>query len=73
MIRLTDGNDYEVAYEFESGRKIIVYAGLYVLVDPVENGEYELSGEPARVDELPILNQLVSTIKDTLTVIKTNE
>lgn len=69
-LKLTDGKEYQVAHAFGPDRAIIVYDGLFVLVDRISTGDYELSGEPARAEEAPILNALVNTIKTTTTVTK---
>lgn len=69
-IQLTDGNSYEVAHDFHNGRAIIIYEGLYVLVDQIQDGRFELSGEPARDSEKPVLNALVATIETKVTVTK---
>ena len=69
-IQLTDGNSYEVAHDFQNGRAIIIYEGLYVLVDRIQDGRFELSGEPARDSEKPVLNALVATVETKVTVTK---
>lgn len=69
-LKLTDGKEYQVAHAFGPDRAIIVYEGLFVLVDRVSAEEYELSGEPARAGEAPILNALVDSIKTITTVTK---
>lgn len=69
-----DPKFYDVVHAFGDNRAIINYDGLYVLVDRVGGtDQFELSGEPARESEKPILNALVATIKDSVTVTKTDD
>lgn len=63
-----DGTQYKVAHLFDETRAIISYDGLYVLVDRLPNGTWELSGEPARANEKPVLNALVAPMLDKTTV-----
>jgi len=72
VVTLTDGKTYMVAHAFDSARALINFDGLYVFVDKAEDGTWDLSGEPARPDEKPILNALLAPTNDktVVTVIK---
>jgi hypothetical protein len=72
-ITLTDGQEYEVAHTFSPSRAIISYDGLYVLVDQVD-GAWDLSGEPARPEEKPVLETLLAPMMDQsiVTITKVN-
>lgn len=59
-----DGKTYTVEHFFSATRAIINFDGLYVLVDKYPDGTWELSGEPARENEKPILNALVAPMLD---------
>ena len=62
-ITLMDGKEYEVAHAFSPTRAIINYDGLFALVDQM-GGQWDLSGEPARDDEKPILTALLAPTMD---------
>lgn len=62
-IALADGKQYEVAHMFGDSRALVNYDGLYVFVDLV-GGIWDLSGEPARDDEKPILAALTAPMND---------
>ena len=72
-IKLTDGSSSEVIHEFDGGtRCLVLYDGLYVFVDQVPDTDtFDISGQPAHGDEIPILNTLVSAMKDS--VVETRE
>lgn len=65
-----DGTSYRIEHKFSDRRAIVNFGGAYVLADRVDLYKWELSGEPAREDEKPILNALVAGIKTTTTVTK---
>ena len=69
-IKLDTGDACEVIHEFGPSRAIVVFGGAYVLVDRVDADTYELSGEPARENEKPILKALVDAMKDSTTFTK---
>jgi hypothetical protein len=70
-----DPKFYDVVHTFGDNRAIINYDGLFVLVDRVAGtDQFELSGEPARGEnEKPVLDALVATIKDSVTVTKSDD
>lgn len=59
-----DGKSYEIAHFFSNTRAIIDFDGAFVLVDRVQNDDWELSGEPARQDEKPILAAFLAPMMD---------
>jgi hypothetical protein len=67
MLRIA-GKMYTLVHDFGMGRAIVDFDGAFVLVDALPNGDWELSGEPAREDEKPALNKLVATMGTTTTV-----
>lgn len=67
-VTFTDGKVYQVAHHFSKDRAIIHWEGLFVLVDRVDEEHYELSGEPARPHEKPMLDAFVATIESGVTV-----
>lgn len=50
-----DGKSYKVAHLFDEKRCLVEYEGLYVFADKAFDGTWELSGEPARENEKPVL------------------
>jgi len=65
---LVEGTPRELIHAFGNGRAIVDYFDAFVMMDELSDGTFELSGEPAREDEKPVLNKLVATIKNTTTV-----
>lgn len=67
-----DGKSYRVAHQFNESRVIIDFDGAYVFADRWPDGTWDLSGEPAREDEKPILAALLAPTMDktVVTVIK---
>lgn len=67
-----DGKTYTVAHAFGDSRALIDFDGLYVFVDKFPDGTWELSGEPARESEKPVLKALTDPMNDqsVLTVTK---
>lgn len=64
-----DGKTYDLTHDFGNGRAILMYDGLYIMVDRVDAVTYEISGEPARDgEEKEILNALIALIQTTTTV-----
>lgn len=59
-----DGQDYEVAHKFSESRVLVNYCGLYTFADKATDGTWELSGEPARQDEKPVLEALLAPTLD---------
>lgn len=53
-----DNKYYEVKHQFSDNRCLIDFDGLFVFADRYEHG-WELSGVPAREDEVDILNNLL--------------
>lgn len=73
-VKLPGGVYYDVAHFFSEVRAVIVYEGLYVLVDmDPATGEWDLSGEPARPDEKSVLEELTASMKDRSVVTVTKE
>lgn len=72
-ITLTDGKDYEVAHTFSEGRVLISYDGLYSFADRAGDGTWDLSGEPARPEEKPVLAALLAPTMDQSVVTITKE
>lgn len=74
-IKLSSGMKYEVAHEFGPGRVLVNYEGLFVLVDrDPQTGEWDLSGEPARPDEKPVIEALIEPMRDkSILVVKKDE
>lgn len=70
---MIDGKLYEVAHEFNPARAIINYDGVFVLVDKNADGTWDLSGEPAREDEKPILEALIKPFEDQTIVTVTKD
>lgn len=63
MVITLSGTDYDVAHTFGEARVLISFNGLYVFADLV-GGAWELSGLPARPDEMAILKALTDPTND---------
>jgi hypothetical protein len=59
-----DSTSYEVAHQFSETRCLIIYDGLYVFADRNPDGTWDLSGEPARKDEMPVLKSFTDPLND---------
>lgn len=71
-ITLTTGDSYEVVKEINPARAIVLYSGLYVLVDKDPSaGTWDLSGVPASPDEEELIKQLTASMTDTTIVVVT--
>ncbi len=69
MVKVTvDGVEYELVYDFGLGRGIINMEGIFVLVDRVDDTLWELSGNPARDHEKPILQKFIDMVETTVKV-----
>lgn len=69
-----DGVAYSVVHSFGDARVIINYEGLYVFADKNPDGTWDLSGEPARENEKPVLEALLApTMDQTIVTVTKNE
>lgn len=68
-IVLDSGEKCEVVHTFRSDRLIVLYDGLYVLVDLVL-GAWVLSGRPATDAEKSVLNGLISSSGSSVRIIR---
>lgn len=69
-----DGKEYEVAHQFNESRVIISYEGVYVFADRwADGGGWDLSGEPARENEKPVLEALLAPMLDKTVVTVTKD
>lgn len=59
-----EGKEYTVAHQFSADRCLIDFEGVYVFCDRYSDGVWELSGEPAREHEKPVLAALVAPMLD---------
>jgi hypothetical protein len=59
-----DGKSYEIVHYFSNKRAIIDFDGAFVLVDHVQNEDWELSGNPAMENEKPILAAFLAPMMD---------
>ena len=59
-----DGKQYSVAHRFGPTRCLVSYDGLYVFVDQAPDGTWDLSGQPATPEEMPILEALNAPLND---------
>jgi hypothetical protein len=67
-----DGEDYEVVHWFSLVRCLVVYEGLYALADE-ENGEWDLSGEPASSDEAKVITTFTESTNNKTIISVTKE
>lgn len=66
-----DGEECELVREYDGLRGIVNYRGIYIMVDRLQDGGWDLSGEPARPgQELDDLNALAAAVETTLTITK---
>ncbi len=69
---LVEGKSCTVMHRFNENRALVDFDGLYVFADQFADGTWELSGEPAREAEKPILKALLDPTndQDRVTIIK---
>jgi hypothetical protein len=65
-------SSYEVVHSFSPYRCLIKYNGLYVLAD-LNDGTWDLSGDPASPSETAVIKTFTSTTDDTTVTTVTKE
>jgi hypothetical protein len=70
---IVDGFSYNVVHVFRANRALINYEGLFVLVDMLTDGTWELSGEPASDEEEVVLKTFTAPMNDKTVVTITKD
>ncbi len=65
--------DAEIVHEFRRDRVVLLYRGIYAMGDRIGPDRFELSGNAATPEELPVLNRFVRGIEGTTTTVTRDE